>query len=72
MGEGVSEGGAVGVSVGEAVGETVAGSVGERNGLAVQVGAAVGVEGTIKPDPPQLMSRRANPESQIKSFLKLL
>ncbi len=71
MGRGVSEGGRVGVSVGEAVGATVTVSVGAGSGSAVQVGTAVGVEGMISVTPPQAMSRRLNPERQIKNFFAI-
>jgi hypothetical protein len=70
VGEGVSEDRRVGVFVGKNIGVIVAGGVGEGNGSAVQVGSMIGVGGTAKLNPPQLMSRSVNPDIQTKNFRK--
>jgi hypothetical protein len=68
----VSVGRSVAVCVGKRMGVNVADGdeVNDGSGLDVQVGVIVGVAGRIRPNPPQLMRKRASAAIPIAVFRK--
>jgi hypothetical protein len=74
VGTGVSVGERVGVCVGKRMGVTVGygEAVGEGIGLEVQIGVTVGVAGTMRLNPPQLMRKRVSIAIPVNVFCKCL
>jgi hypothetical protein len=72
VGGGVSDAGVVGVIVGNRIGVMVAAWVGEGRGEVVDVGTTVGVGGTISPNPPQAIRKKAVLEMMSKNLLMII